>query len=118
MCINMDKEIKPHTSTLYGVRRLIQFLRSVTVKKPCCLCGKPTRSKNLLGEFIHTSCAHNYINQRVDKHRCKAEDRRQVDLYKQAIREVEQEKLNQEFDVLTGKSLGPSCSEASTCNSM
>lgn len=66
----------------------------MTAKGECPFCHKLTRQKNWFGEFRHTACWDVEWERRSKKEKREAEDRKQIELYKQAIREVEAEKLN------------------------
>lgn len=73
-------------------KRLPEIWRAIMAKGPCIYCGKTTRSVRFDGEFRHISCADEYFATRWEKQKREAEDRRQINLYKQAIRELEREK--------------------------
>lgn len=80
------------------MKKIIQFWKSLWEKKPCLYCNKPTRQKNWFGEFRHDACWDATWQQRVkdEKQRAKekereAEDRRQIELCKRAIREIQDE---------------------------
>ena len=74
--------------------RLVQLWRFFWAKGPCRYCGKPTRSRNFNGDFQHQSCCEINYEIRCLEEKRQAENRRQINLYKQAIRELEAEKLN------------------------
>lgn len=78
------------------VKRISQFWKEFWRKEPCTFCGLQTRSKNIHGEFFHTECFLRALRQARGKRLQEEADRRQIDIYKQAIRELEAEKLNQE----------------------
>lgn len=74
--------------------RLVQLWRFFWAKGPCHYCGKPTRSRDFSGEFRHRLCWEADYAIRCLEEKRQAESRRQINLYKQAIREIEAEKQN------------------------
>lgn len=76
--------------------RVKHFWKEFWRKEPCTFCGLQTRDKNIHGEFFHTACFLRNLKQTRGKRLQEEADRRQIDIYKQAIRELEAEKLNQE----------------------
>ena len=76
------------------LRRFVQLWVDLRRTEPCYFCGEPTRDKNIWGEHFHLECLKRRMEETEAKRLRDEEDRRQIELYKKAILEIEVEKLN------------------------
>jgi hypothetical protein len=74
--------------------RFVQLWADLRRTEPCYFCGEPTRDQNIHGEFFHFECLKRRMAETESKRLRDEEDRRQIELYKKAILEIEAEKLN------------------------
>ena len=96
VCSALDKLHITCESAEPEVYRWFQFCRKVWPPPPvgpCRYCGQPTSDHNEYvdrGSFRHDYCWEKHLREQKQAD----EGRKQIDLYKRAIREVENEKLN------------------------
>ena len=70
-------------------KRFVAFWKAMTAKGPCIDCGEPTYSMIGGSAFRHLSCWEKCKAKEMQE----AEDKRQVELYKRAIAELERGKV-------------------------
>lgn len=69
------------------------FCKFCWKKGECVYCRKGTRTQNIFGEFFHHKCFQINKELRIAEEMKIKEDREQIELYKIAIKEVENEKM-------------------------
>ena len=90
----MEENRKTESGLRRWLRFLVQFWREISRSEPCHFCAKPTRNCNIYGQYFHFDCLMDHRRKEREKKEQEESDRRQIQLYKIAIREVESEKLN------------------------
>lgn len=100
----MKEDLKTEGALKRWLRCIVRFWREMRRSEPCVYCGKATGSRNVWGEFRHFECFQEALREREAAEKQEAENRRQIELYKTAMREVRDE--NKEYTEASLRAIG------------